>query len=754
MSPQRPELGMQRDALMEAKREQLADVKAAFIELFGEEQMPKELVQALLDVRRGIAEEITSAGYLDHLSPAMEQAVRDVTLRIANYRSESADDASRALREDEQALADGLSRYFDSYRMAQNATTFRANVASAQEEIVAGAESRVLNFYSKEEKSDELVDRLLEKYRGAGFAEDEIRDLLKIYDVKRLDELQVQDIQVIAKIRDIFSRFMDGDRAKYVTLSAGLLVPAFLEGYAPSLLANAFEGDRVNMQQIALYAMATMSAVGGSVFVNKQFTEFFNTHFAKEGGAAEMVATNVAEFPAEQIQTFGVETVKQRVAAGRATYEEVYRLISFDVFPATITLVTSAYMLYDKHPMLAAGTAVSTTLMMGMDNYLSKRFAWWGKQRKAEREAERMARQMEEQLNAHMEVILSGMKDDMIERLEDLLSRERVATSEKQIVDMLRMKYAESFRVVNMVTASAIAALTGGSFDKFIAALVYSGNFQQNIGIMLSARRNLQSAFRDMSQMELMFNGYAAEEQEREKTRVGMETVPRGALTLRDIVVRAGRKEILSIPSLDIPEGSMAHLEGASGAGKTTLMKVLSGYYRPTAGEVRMSGVDLEDIKKSGEDSLYASICYLPQFPTILEDNVRNNIRFGLREAVPDVEIRKVLTAVGLQERFTSLEEPLKGGHGDAGTASGGETARLGLARVLLKIRNSDARVVFLDEPTASVDRKTMEDIAKVIKQEKAMRPGVTFIVISHQKEFIDLLGCDMDVRMEKGKVW
>ena len=189
-------------------------------------------------------------------------------------------------------------------------------------------------------------------------------------------------------------------------------------------------------------------------------------------------------------------------------------------------------------------------------------------------------------------------------------------------------------------------------------------------------------------------------------------------------------KKILNNVNLEIPSGSMVYLEGASGAGKTTLMKIISGYYHPTSGEVKFGGIDVGNIKKSGEGNIYSRIAYLSQFPYLFEDSLKNNLRFGLGKEIPDEKIQEVLRDVGLGVRFRDLNEMLFGGSGDFGKTSGGETSRIGLARVLLKIRNSNCRLVFLDEPTASVDKTTKKDIAEIINKEKIKMPQTTFIVI------------------------
>lgn len=179
----------------------------------------------------------------------------------------------------------------------------------------------------------------------------------------------------------------------------------------------------------------------------------------------------------------------------------------------------------------------------------------------------------------------------------------------------------------------------------------------------------------------------------------------------------------------------------------------MAGYYKPTAGSVEIGGTDMDGVKKSGRDSIYSKIAYLSQFPYILEDDVKSNLTFGISGEITDSEIREILKEVGLHGRFPNLKERLKGGRGDMGTTSGGETSRIGLARVILKMRKNASRIVFLDEPTASVDEETAAEIAKIINAEKRKNPGVTFISISHDKNFREMLDTTQVVKIRNGRI-
>lgn len=659
----------------------------------------------------------------------------------------------RELNENEKVLIESLERYFDCYRMAHNAIEFRRNVETVKTDIALESAQRTLNFYSEDEKRGEMISRMQERYASAGFSHAEWKELLAMCDLKNLDKLEIHDIKILAKIGEIFRRFMGGDTAQYTVLSAGLLLPAIINGYAPMALSNAFQKNHPDMLQVALYALLTTASSGLSLALNKKMSDFLDKKFAEKKGIAGAISQNVASFPADQIQQFGMHTIKSRIANAKDGYRDIFALISHDVLPSIVTLVTSAIVLYEKNPILALGTVAGNGLMMGLDSFLQRKTGWWDKRRKAEQRREQSTQQTEEQLNAHMEIVLSGMKDDLAQRMEELLSKERIAESEKDFAQLIRDKVGQLSSAVNMISAAVVAYLAGGTMDKFVAGLVYSGNIQQGISSLLSSKRYLLGSFRNIMQMELMFNGYAAEEQEKEATRTGIDHVPNGTITLDKVHVKNGTKEILRVDGLSIPEGGLVNFAGASGAGKTTLMKIISGYYRPTEGDVRMGGVPLDSIKKSGPDSIYSAISYLPQFPYILEGTIKDNIVFGLPRTISPDAVEDVLAKVGLSNRFKNLDERLAGGRGDMGTTSGGETARIGLARVLLKIRNTDSRIVFLDEPTASVDEETRDNIAEIIVQEKKNHPQTTFIVISHDKEFVEKLNCTQTITLEKGKI-
>lgn len=773
-SAPKQELRTDRTDLMEAKKERLGEIRESVKELFGTEELPKELVAEMLEIRKEIRNKIDTEEYVDAIDDSTNEKVGLLMLKIAHYgmdideidgisKSEDGmlqinfkDGTSRGLEESEKEMFGSLEDYFESYKLTGNAAKFRKNASEIQDAMLQENNSRQLNFYSKSEKKEVLVEKVYEKYAQAGFEKKEIKELIDTCNLEKLDSMEIHDIKIIQRTADIFSRFMKGDKTKYVSLSAALMVPAFLDGYAPMFLVDAFKGGKIGAEeltQVGLFSLLTAASAGSSALINKYFKDFLDGNFQKEEGFSDYISESTSEFPGEEVGKFGMEAIKRRIANAKNSYEEILRMISFDITPALVTLTTSAVMLYDKSPVLAGGTAAGTGLMMVIDNYVRKKGGFWEKERRAEKEAEKMLQKMEELLNAHMEVVLSGEKEKFSQEMDDMLSKERVAMSDKTFLSVIREKISHSFGAINFVIASIVTYLSGGASDKFIAAIIYSGNFREGISTILRSKQKLLSAYRDMMQMDLMFNGYADEEKENEKERVGMSEIEGSDIVLSGMSIEFSNKKILNDINLKVPSGSLVSLRGLSGAGKTTLMKVLAGYYKPTSGSVEIGGVDMGRVKKSGEDSLYSKIAYLSQFPYILEDTIKKNLTFGISGEVNDEEIRVVLREVGLDERFENLNEKLKGGRGDAGTTSGGETSRIGLARAILKMRKNQSRMVFLDEPTASVDEETAIKIAEIINMEKRKNPEVTFISISHDRNFNDNLESSMNIKMSKGGI-
>jgi len=184
--------------------------------------------------------------------------------------------------------------------------------------------------------------------------------------------------------------------------------------------------------------------------------------------------------------------------------------------------------------------------------------------------------------------------------------------------------------------------------------------------------------------------------------RPGAVELPReGVLALRDVTFgyQEGRPVVRDL-TLELRPGEHVALVGATGAGKSTVAKLLTRQYDPQEGRIELGGVDLRDAKL---ESLHRRIVLLPQEGHLFSGTIADNVRLAHPEAT-DEEVRSALRRIGALDRFDSLPDGLETDVQTRGVRlSAGERQLVGIARVAL----ADPAVIVLDEATSSLDPAT-----------------------------------------------
>lgn len=181
--------------------------------------------------------------------------------------------------------------------------------------------------------------------------------------------------------------------------------------------------------------------------------------------------------------------------------------------------------------------------------------------------------------------------------------------------------------------------------------------------------------------------------------------------------------EILHGIDLTIRPGTVNALVGKSGSGKSTIARLIAGFWDVTGGSVTLGGTDLRRIPLDQQNRL---IAYVSQDNYLFDRTVRDNIRIG-RPGASDEEVEAAAKAAGCDTFIRALDQgydTVCGGGG--GHLSGGEKQRISIARAMLK----DAPIIILDEATASIDPENEALIQKAIS---ALTCGKTLIVIAHR---------------------
>ncbi len=180
---------------------------------------------------------------------------------------------------------------------------------------------------------------------------------------------------------------------------------------------------------------------------------------------------------------------------------------------------------------------------------------------------------------------------------------------------------------------------------------------------------------------------------------------------------------VLSGVSLTIEPGEKIALVGPTGAGKSTLAKLIARFYDPVEGSITVGGVDLRDATLR---SLRRRIVVVPQEGYLFAGSILENIRIARAEAT-DAEVEQALRAIGVHERFASLPEGLHTESRERGSRfSAGERQLVSLARAALV----DPTVLILDEATSSLDPGTEAVVEHAMER---LSRGRTVIVIAHR---------------------
>ncbi|KAF2967513.1 hypothetical protein GQX73_g6044 [Xylaria multiplex] len=183
------------------------------------------------------------------------------------------------------------------------------------------------------------------------------------------------------------------------------------------------------------------------------------------------------------------------------------------------------------------------------------------------------------------------------------------------------------------------------------------------------------------------------------------------------------KKDILKGVKLSAPPGTTVAFVGATGAGKSTIFKVLDRFYDVTGGSILIDGQDIRDVTLS---SLRRCIGIVPQSPILFDDTVINNVRYARLDA-SDEEVYSACKAAAIHDQIMGFTEGYRTRVGERGVKlSGGELQRVAIARAILK----NPEIVLLDEATSAVDTDTEQKIQEGLR---ALCDNRTTFIVAHR---------------------
>ena len=200
-------------------------------------------------------------------------------------------------------------------------------------------------------------------------------------------------------------------------------------------------------------------------------------------------------------------------------------------------------------------------------------------------------------------------------------------------------------------------------------------------------------------------------------------------------------RRVLSELNFTIDGGETVALVGASGAGKSTVVKLLFRFYDPSSGTVYLDGQNIRDVT---QNSLRSSVAIVPQDCVLFNDSLLENIRYG-RPSATDEEVNAAVAAAYLDDFVARLPEGINTRVGERGLKlSGGERQRVAIARAVLK----SAPILVFDEATSSLDSESERAVMGAFR---ALAGHHTAVVIAHRLSTI--VDADRILVLEDGRL-
>jgi len=389
----------------------------------------------------------------------------------------------------------------------------------------------------------------------------------------------------------------------------------------------------------------------------------------------------------------------------------------------TLTLVGTAVILFVLDWRLALATM---TVMPAM----TLATAWF---RKRSGRAYRAVRETIGAVTATLAEDIAGM------RVLQSFTRERAAQENfRRVSDAYRVSNMKTvvlsgtyFPVVDLLSSAATGVVLG-----YGGWLVWHGH--ESIGTLVAFLGYLANFFDPVQQLSQLYNTFLSAVAALDKITDLLDEAPevRDATGAAELAVVAGRvtfddvhfsyargSEVLHGISLDVPPGMTVALVGHTGAGKSTIAKLIARFYDPVSGSVAIDGTDLRTVT---QESLRRQLGIVPQEGFLFAGSVADNIAFG-RPGATREEIESAARAVGADDFVAQLEDGFDTQLGERGSRlSLGQRQLVAFARALL----ADPRILILDEATSSVDIGTERKIEAALRR---LLHGRTAFIIAHR---------------------
>ena len=440
-------------------------------------------------------------------------------------------------------------------------------------------------------------------------------------------------------------------------------------------------------------------------------------------------------------QTGGLSRAIERGTSG---VEAVLRLAVFNILPTLfeVLLVTAIlWRMFDWR--FAAVTFAAVSLYIGFTLLFTN---WRVKFRRLmnDMDSDAQTKAVDSLLNFET-VKYFGNEAHEATRFDGARARyERAAVRSQVTLNMLNLGQALIISLgLALVMLMAADGVQKGTMTvgQFVLVNTYLMQLYQPLNLLGFVYREIKQGLVDMESMFRLMSVHQEVADRPGAVRLAGADVA-GTVAFRDVHFGYNpNRDILKGVSFMVPAGSKLAIVGPTGAGKSTISRLLFRFYDVSAGSVEIDGLDVRDVT---QESLRAAIGVVPQDTVLFNDTIGYNIAYG-KPGATQADIERAARLAQVHDFVASLPEGYATRVGERGLKlSGGEKQRVAIARTILK----DPRILILDEATSALDSRTEREIDAALRLVSADR---TTLVIAHRLSTV--VDADEIIVLQDGQV-
>ena len=557
------------------------------------------------------------------------------------------------------------------------------NTKSLEKDIADFYKDKTLDESDEKEKEKQKAELVKDLQNRFPLDKIEVEILVDLVRSEKSENENYSPKILVETISRLWNEYKLGEKKGTIAkISLGYLMSKGVESFAPSLFQNIMAQDKFNvavfLEYFGLNKISELIDTKTDIELAKVMNEINHQ-------INERITNSLFFQEFEFIHEKSLGEIFSTLERGKNSTKRILQDTISKFAPTLAGIGMSLAFLTKINPALGAIGIGSLPIMYKIAKKQNDQI--WPMYEKEKREGEKIATRLGSIKSGFEEVKTSPETPSVAHHVKEQMDMKDTLGTKRFIEETkMRLKRMIPFDISTIAAAGmggvlqAEGMISGGAV---LSNIIYSNQLNRPVQELVNLYFNEFSRYiQDIQRMDEILGAYEKldlPEGEKEKDRVSVSELENFDISIKNLRY----KNILRDVSLDIKQGEFLTIVGASGAGKSTLLRNLVSLFKPDGGSIEIGGVKNDKIKKVLED------LHLEKFIGKLDEKVKN--------------------------------------------LSGGEKVRIGVARTLIK----GAKIMLLDEPTASLDSQAATEVRKIISEISEKYSDTTIICVSHDEELI-----------------